>query len=279
MSIVKIKYENQEQLFNNQGWFCATEAAKRYEKKPLMWLRQRDTVEYLCAVAHSLDSKCDFMEHFNKIIELDGYSAKSQRKLLSLAKQTGLIRVKSGSSDNGGGTWLHPKLAVAFARWLNIHFGVWCDIQIDNLIRTNQAPPSVQDMIRLILLPNASTWEKRFPDSYYKALARITNTKFNNHIGGSPAIYGDITNKWIYRIIMPKEVLNELRTSKRDSERMHQWLTRGGEKMLGDQIKSIEVIANSSQDFQDFTSRCFQAFSRAKGQLRLVMPSQECKAE
>lgn len=278
MSIVKIKYENVDQSFDNSGWFNATEAAKRYEKKPLMWLRQRDTVEYLCAVAYSLDSKYDFLEHFNKIIELDGESAKSQRKLLSLAKQTGLVRAKSGSSENGGGTWLHPKLAVAFARWLNVRFGVWCDLQIDNLIRTNQAPPSVQDMIRLMLLPTASTWEKRFPDSYYKALAKITGTKFNNHIGGSPAIFGDITNKWVYRIIMPKEVVSELRANKRDGEKMHQWLTNGGEHMLTKQINSIEVIANSSVDYQDFTARCYQAFPQAQGQLRLVMQEQECFA-
>lgn len=241
-----------------------------------MWLRQRDTVEYLCAIAHSLNNKYAFLEHFNKIIELDGDSAKSQRKLLSLAKQTGLVKVKNGSSENGGGTWLHPKLAVAFARWLNVHFGVWCDLQIDNLIRANQAPPSVQDMIRLMLLPSASTWEKRFPDSYYKALAKITNTKFNNHVGGSPAIFGDITNKWIYRIIMPKEVLLEIRANKRDGEKMHQWLTNGGEQMLSKQINSIEVIANSSTDYQDFTARCYQAFPQAKGQLRLVMVEQEC---
>ncbi|WP_262781745.1 P63C domain-containing protein [Acinetobacter guillouiae] len=69
-----------------------------------------------------------------------------------------------------------------------------------------------------MLLPTATTWEKRFPDSYYKALAKITGTKFNNHIGGSPAIFGDITNKWVYRIIMPKEVIEELRANKRDGQ-------------------------------------------------------------
>lgn len=31
-TIVKIKYENIDQSFDNSGWFNATEAAKRYEK-------------------------------------------------------------------------------------------------------------------------------------------------------------------------------------------------------------------------------------------------------
>lgn len=26
-----------------------------------------------------------------------------------------------------GGTWAHPKLAVFFARWLDVRFSVWCD--------------------------------------------------------------------------------------------------------------------------------------------------------
>ncbi|OTG85819.1 hypothetical protein B9T31_09490 [Acinetobacter sp. ANC 4558] len=273
-AIVKIKYENVDQSFDSSGWFNATEAAKRFNKEPYMWLRQRDTAEYLSALAKR-QGKSDFLTEFNEIIKLDGSKSTSRNKVLNLAKKTGFVKAKSGSPDNGGGTWLHPKLAIAFARWLNIDFAIWCDEQIDNLIQANQAPPSVQDMIRLMLLPSASTWEKRFPDSYYKALAKITNTKFNNHVGGSPAIFGDITNKWVYRIIMPKEVLLEVRENKRDGEKMHQWLTNGGEQMLSKQINSIEVIANSSTDYQDFITRCYQAFPQAKGQLRLVMPEQE----
>ncbi|MEF6041736.1 KilA-N domain-containing protein, partial [Escherichia coli] len=35
----------------------------------------------------------------------------------------------------GGGTWLHPKLAVRFARWLSVDFEIWCDEQIDAIIQ------------------------------------------------------------------------------------------------------------------------------------------------
>lgn len=31
---------------------------------------------------------------------------------------------------NGGGTYGHPKLAVFFARWLDVRFAVWCDLMI-----------------------------------------------------------------------------------------------------------------------------------------------------
>lgn len=269
--IVKLKFEDYEQSFDSQGWFCATDSAKRFNKDPVSWLRQRDTAEYLSALAKR-QGKSGFLTEFNEISKLDGIKSSSRNKLLNLVKKTGFVRTKSGSPENGGGTWLHPKLAVRFAQWLDIDFAIWCDEQIDNLIRTNQAPMPFQDMMRLMLLPKATVWEKRFPDSFYKALAKVTGTKFNNHIGGTPAIFGDLTNKWVYGVIMPKDVLIELRANKRDGEKMHQWLTNGGEKLLADQINKVEAIANSSNDYADFISRCFQAFSAAKGQLRLILP-------
>jgi hypothetical protein len=38
------------------------------------------------------------------------------------------------SRGNSGGTWLHPDLAVHFARWLDVRFSIWCDRQIRTLI-------------------------------------------------------------------------------------------------------------------------------------------------
>lgn len=35
---------------------------------------------------------------------------------------------------DGGGTWAHPKLAVFFARWLDVRFAVWCDAVIDDIL-------------------------------------------------------------------------------------------------------------------------------------------------
>ena len=43
-----------------------------------------------------------------------------------------LLKSKRGKN---GGTWLHPKLAIAFARWLSPDFAAWCDIQLDAILR------------------------------------------------------------------------------------------------------------------------------------------------
>ena len=89
--LITSQYDGQELSFNEQGWFNATQASNRFNKKPNDWLRLPDFVK----------------------------TKKGNSKLFTQ------------------GTWLHPKLAVRFAQWLDIDFAIWCDEQIDNLLRGN----------------------------------------------------------------------------------------------------------------------------------------------
>jgi len=102
-------YQGQQVSFTESGWFNATQAAERYGKNPHYWLRLDETREYITAVL--------------------GVSNTSQNRIWIGEKD--LIKTKRG---NNGGTWLHPDLAVAFARWLDVRFGVWCDMQIKALL-------------------------------------------------------------------------------------------------------------------------------------------------
>jgi hypothetical protein len=104
--IIPFDYEGQAVRFNADGWINATEAAARFGKLPHEWLRLPETVAYLEALA-----KC--------------------------GKIPQLVRTQRGRN---GGTWLHPKLAVAFARWLSVDFAVWCDMQIDGLLCGESKP-------------------------------------------------------------------------------------------------------------------------------------------
>lgn len=100
VKIVKADFEGQVMQFNEDGWFNATLAASKYGKDPYEWLRLESTTQYLAA----LKSKYGEIPYF---------------------------RTKRGKN---GGTWLHPKLAVLFARWLSVDFAIWCDEQIDGII-------------------------------------------------------------------------------------------------------------------------------------------------
>ena len=118
--LVNFDYEGFAVTFKDDGWFSATSVAKQFGKEPNDWLRQRDNVEYVIAICKQQNIKTyDFLAELNKIKDLDGSSAASQGKILNLIKKTPFVKVKGGSPENGGGTWLHRKLFVKFMLWLN----------------------------------------------------------------------------------------------------------------------------------------------------------------
>lgn len=102
--IIPFDYEGQVVRFNADGWIHATEAAARFGKEPHEWLRLPDTERYLEGL---------------------------QRRYGEIP----YVKTSRARADRGGGTWLHPKLAVKFARWLSVDFEIWCDEQIDALLR------------------------------------------------------------------------------------------------------------------------------------------------
>lgn len=58
---------------------------------------------------------------------------------------TELKRTKEGQK---GGTFLHPDMAVVFARWISPAFAYWCDKQVAQLIQKAQAAPALAEQAR-----------------------------------------------------------------------------------------------------------------------------------
>lgn len=108
-SVIPFDYQGQPVHFNADGWINATVVAERFGKKPAHWLELESTKEYIQRL--------------------------SQRVASNVGKtDITLVKTRRGNSETSG-TWLHPKLAVKFARWLSVDFEIWCDEQIDQLIR------------------------------------------------------------------------------------------------------------------------------------------------
>lgn len=113
--IIPIDYDGQAVRFNSDGWINATEAAARFEKEPAQWLRLDSTKEY--------------------VERLTDRMAKSNVEKSHIT----LVKARRGNTATSG-TWLHPKLAVKFARWLSVDFEIWCDEQVDALLRGESKP-------------------------------------------------------------------------------------------------------------------------------------------
>lgn len=237
-NVLKADFNGNLYSFNLDGWFNATEAAKRFGKAPNEWMRLPDTIKYIAALERK----------YGKIPYL---------------------KTKRGA--HGGGTWLNPKLAVRFAQWLDIDFAIWCDEQIDSIIRNGIRAEGNANLIPLLLNETCSEWELRFTDDYYRALAKTTNTRYSGHSGGTPALYGQITDKWVYGTLLPEDVYLELKQRKNKSEKMHQWITKGGQQLLDKRIELVTSIARTSTDFKDFESR-MMVETQKKGQFGLIFP-------
>lgn len=103
-NVIPFHYQGQPVRFNSYGWINATDVAKRFGKRPVDWLKQDETKQYLTVLAEALNCEPE-----------------------------SLLETRRGRYLSG--TWLHPKLAVSFARWLDVKFSVWCDLHIDALLR------------------------------------------------------------------------------------------------------------------------------------------------
>ena len=116
-SIKTVSFGNFLVSFRDDAFLNATAIAKQYGKRVGDYLRNDRTQEYIEALAENL----------------------SRTRKITLNKKQ-LVAVKNGGTNNG--TWLHPKLAIDFARWLDPKFAVWCDEQIEQLLSGSQPKPA-----------------------------------------------------------------------------------------------------------------------------------------
>lgn len=88
--------------FRPDGWFNMTKAAKAFGKDARKFFLTQETQEYIDA-------------------------------LRLIVPKT--VQLTEASKGRYGGTWAHPKLAVFFARWLDVRFAVWCDAAIEDILK------------------------------------------------------------------------------------------------------------------------------------------------
>ncbi|MCJ8147399.1 KilA-N domain-containing protein [Acinetobacter sp. A3.8] len=99
--LITSQYNGVNYQFTDDGWFNVTLVASRFNTSAHEWIRLPDTQKYIEAL-HRKYGKTPYLKT---------------------------------TQGNNGGTWLHPKLAVRFTQCLDIDFAIWCDEQIESLIR------------------------------------------------------------------------------------------------------------------------------------------------
>lgn len=105
-SLITREHNGAAFTFREDGYFSMTMAARHFGKHLDDFLRNKETKEYIDALKLAL--------------------APAHSRDLEV-----MVAVPGNRYIADRGTWAHPKLAVFFARWLDVRFAVWCDMQID----------------------------------------------------------------------------------------------------------------------------------------------------
>lgn len=115
-----------------------------------------------------------------------------------------LIHSSRGSK---GGSWLHPKLAVSFAAWLDVEFEYQVSEWVQEWMKTGQNPVTLQSMRAQVLatmIPEAPlTWECRYTPIFWERLQFLYGYSQENRVCA----------KWINRYVynyFPQDVRDRL---------------------------------------------------------------------
>lgn len=226
-------------------------------------------------------------------------------ELLGVLKQHDFVSL-NGKADSGYSAIIIPKLCK-----------VYLDAREEKILKTQQLPLARASEILLIALSKVGitalvdeatgyqydrekeelqkilkayiseellTWEKRFPDEFYREIFRLNNWDFTvSQIknGSRPSIIGKWTKKYIYSVL-PNGVLESLmsltpRNAKgRLKSKLHQHLTReDGVEHLNKQIISTVTLMNISDSwgqFEKFWNKKYGQQSINFGNEALVTP-------
>lgn len=104
-ALITREWNDKTFLFREDGYFNMTKTAKAFGKDVYEYLRLPSTVEYLDALTGKIPDK----------------------EFIKTQRGSGLHMTT--------GTWGHPKVAVPFARWLDVRFAVACDMMIEDILK------------------------------------------------------------------------------------------------------------------------------------------------
>lgn len=95
----------QFEVINGQVFANATVMCQAFGKRPVNWLSLTSTKRYMDAIK---------------------------------ARSGNLTLVETRQGGENSGTWIHEKLILKLAQWLDIDFEVWCDEKLAELLRTGE---------------------------------------------------------------------------------------------------------------------------------------------
>lgn len=195
------QFDGSNIFFMEDGWFNATSAAKHYNKNVIEWLRSDESFGYSVALAKSLKLLNHDLEPGLEMIQNCDNQTVRRNLIPKFLEDLELIRTKRGSPENGGGTWFHPKLGVVFARWLSFEFAVWCDSQIELIIKSGISD-SIRDPFPVLVHPVYGFPIVSMLEDHIHKTVRNTYIETLNRLGFNAPIYKQTLTNNVSRILI-----------------------------------------------------------------------------
>lgn len=128
------------------GFINGTAMCVAHGKDIANWLKTGETFELVEALARRLGVKANSSKKTN-----------SDKTRVS-ATYPSLVIVKRGSPENGGGTWIHHKLAVNLAQWCNTEFALLVADWVEEWLITGRNPVQAESDID----QEVAAWQHRY---------------------------------------------------------------------------------------------------------------------
>lgn len=134
----------------SDGFINATAMCIAHNRDISQWFRTQDTLELFISLADDLGFDHPFKAVILQDLDVVRLSASKYTKAFPQ-----LVVSKRGSPETGGGTWLHPDLAIQLAQLCNKPFAIQVSRWIREWMTTGQNPVYTQeDVDRLVYRTN-----------------------------------------------------------------------------------------------------------------------------
>lgn len=182
----------------DDGFINATAMCSAHGKDLTQWFRTKDTLELFIELAQDLGLP------FNPVdlqdLDVSRLSASKYAEIFP-----GLVFSKRGSPENGGGTWLHPDLALQNAQWCNKRFAIQVSRWIREWLTTGRIPidsdieqeyvqwqqrSDIRVELKDILRPELMNATVRYAQTHYlnpQTLCSAVHDAMNERIQGAKA--------------------------------------------------------------------------------------------
>ena len=117
----------------DDGFINGTAMAVAHGKKIDSWFRTQDTLDLFFDLSIDLGLKVKCSDLSN--LDVQSLSAKKYAQMFP-----DLIKTKRGSPKTGGGSWLHPDLAIQEAQWCNKRFAIQVSRWVREWLTTGHNP-------------------------------------------------------------------------------------------------------------------------------------------